>query len=136
MATWYSKHKYARVKSLKNEPLSQLTPGSKKCKIDEGKDGTPAPLSLFGTLSSPIPSFEMMTLTPLTTCSKGKGKVGKSVCEDLATTFGLAHNVIIDDELKGLLSIPSHELVSRHIHKLVQIFYSATLYYSLSIYTY
>nr|POF05715.1 hypothetical protein CFP56_32969 [Quercus suber] len=47
MATKYSKDKYASVKSLKNEPLSQLTPGLKKRKLDEGKDETLAPLFLF-----------------------------------------------------------------------------------------
>ena len=77
MATRYSKDKYARAKSLKNEPLSQLTPGSKKRKLDKGKDETPSPLSLFGTPSSPTNSLEMMTFIPPTTRSKGKGKVGK-----------------------------------------------------------
>ena len=42
MATRYSKDKYAHVKSLKNESLSLITPGSKKCKLDEGKDKTHA----------------------------------------------------------------------------------------------
>nr|POF22897.1 hypothetical protein CFP56_38184 [Quercus suber] len=74
MATRYSTNKYARVKGLKNDPLSQLTPGSKKRKLGEGKDETPAPLSLFGTPSSPTPSLEMITFTPLTTRSKGKSK--------------------------------------------------------------
>ena len=60
----------------------------------------------------------MMTFNPPTTHSKGKDKVGKSVREDLATNLGRAHNVITDDELKGLSSIPSHKLVSCHIHKL------------------
>ena len=79
MATRYSKDKYARVKNIKNEPLSQLTPRLKKHKIDEGKDKTPAPLSLFGTPSFPTSSLEMMNFTPLTTHSKRKGKVGKSI---------------------------------------------------------
>ena len=61
MSTTYSKDKYACVKSLKNEPLSLLTPRSQKRKLEEGKDETPAPLSLFGTSSSPTPSLEMMT---------------------------------------------------------------------------
>ena len=123
MATRYSKDKYAYVKNLKNEPLSLLTPRSKKHKLDEGKNETPFPLSLFGTRSSPMPSLEMMTFTPLTTCYKGKGKVGKSVWEDPTIALGRAHNIITYDELKGLSSIPSLELVSHHIHKLVQVFY-------------
>jgi len=61
-----------------------------------------------------------MASTPPITHSKGKRKVGKSVLE-LATALRRAHNVITDDELKGLTYIPSHELVSCHVHKLVQV---------------
>ena len=129
MATRYSKDKYARVKSLKNEPLSHITLGSKKRKLDKGKDEIPTPLSLFGTPSCPTPSLEMTTFSPPTTHSKGKAKVGKSVWDDLATALGRAHNVITDDELKGFSSIPSHELVSLYILKLVQVFYSMFLHY-------
>nr|POF02876.1 hypothetical protein CFP56_10933 [Quercus suber] len=90
-------------------------------RLYEGKDKTLALQSLFGTPSSPIPSLKMMTFNPSTTRSRGKAKVGKSVWDDPATTLGIAHNVVIDDELKGLSSIPSHKLVSCHIHKLVQV---------------
>ena len=41
MATRYSKDKYAHIKSLKNEPLSYITPRLKKHKLAEGKDETP-----------------------------------------------------------------------------------------------
>lgn len=61
----------------------------------------------------------MMTFIPPTTHSKEKGKVGKNVWEDPTTTLGRVHNFITNDELKGLSSVPSHELVSCHIHKLV-----------------
>ena len=134
MATRYCKDKYARVKSLKNEPLFHITPRSKKRKLDEGKDETPALKSLFGTPYSPTPSLEIMTFSPPTTHSKGEAKVGKSVWDDLAIAFERAHNVVTDDELKGLSSIPSHELVSRHIHKLVQVFHSTFLHHSSSSY--
>nr|POE81754.1 hypothetical protein CFP56_19954 [Quercus suber] len=63
----------------------------------------------------------MTALTPPITRSKGKGKIGKRVWDDPATALGRAHNVIMDEQLKGLSSVPSHELVSRHIHKLVQV---------------
>lgn len=134
MATRYNKDKYARVKSLKNESLSHITLGSKKCKLDEGKDETPVLKSLFGTPFSPIPSLKMMTFSPPTTCSKGKAKIGKSVSDNLATALEQAHNVITDDELRGLSFIPYHELVSRHINKLVQIFHLIFLHHSLSGY--
>nr|POF19554.1 hypothetical protein CFP56_48328 [Quercus suber] len=44
-----------------------------------------------------------------------------NVWDDLATVLGRAQNVITSDELKGLSSILSHELVSQHIHKLAQV---------------
>lgn len=124
MATMYSKDKYACVKSFKNEPLSLITPGSKRRKLDEGKDETLALQSLFCS-PSPTPSLEMMTFNPPTTCSKGK-----SVWDDPTTALGRAHNVVTNDGLKGLLSNPSHELVSPHIHKLVQVFHSTFLHHS------
>nr|POE95045.1 hypothetical protein CFP56_15113 [Quercus suber] len=40
---------------------------------------------------------------------------------DLATALGRAHNVISDERLKPLSSVPSHELVSHHVHKLVHV---------------
>ena len=63
----------------------------------------------------------MMMFSPHTSRSKGKSKVGKSVWEDPPIALGWAHNVIINEELKGLSSILSHKLVSRHINKLVQV---------------
>jgi len=39
----------------------------------------------------------------------------------LPKTLGRAHNVISDDELKVLSFVPSHELVSRHVHKLLHV---------------
>ena len=66
-------------------------------------------------------SPEVTTSTPPTTCSKGKGQVGKSFWDDPAIALGGTPNVVIDNELRGLLSIPSHELVSCHIHKMVQV---------------
>ena len=43
MATRYSKEKYARIRSLKNEPLSNFTADSKKRKLDEEKGETVSP---------------------------------------------------------------------------------------------
>ena len=127
MATRYSKDKHARVKGMKNEPLSQLAIDTKKCKLIEEKSETIISSSIHIVPSSPTSCFEMVTVTPPTTHSKGKSKIGKSIWEDLATDLGRVHNIIMDEELKGLASIPSHELVSRHIHKLVQVFYTIVI---------
>ena len=121
MVTRYSKDKYARIKDLKNEPLAKLTSDSKKRKFgDEKVDAAPSPIVNVAP-PSPTPSLEVNAVTPPLTRSKGKSKIGMSVWDDPATALGRAHNVITNDELKGLLSIPSYELVSRHIHKFMQV---------------
>ena len=127
MATRYSKDKYARIKDLKNEPLAKLTFDSKKRKFgDEKVDAAPSPTVNVAPHSLTL-SLEVTAVTPSLTRSKGKSKIGMSVWDDPATALGCAHNVIINDKLKGLSSIPSHELISRHIHKLVHVSNSALL---------
>ena len=78
-------------------------------------------LSILPHPPSPTPSLEVTAVTPPLTHAKGKTKVGMNVWDDPVTALGHAHNVITNDELKSLSSVPSHELVSRHIHKLVQV---------------
>ena len=127
MATRYSKDKYARIKDLKNEPLAKLTFDSKKRKFgDEKVDAAPSPTVNVAPYSLTL-SLEVIAVTPSLTRSKGKSKIGMSVWDDPATALGRAHNVITNDKLKGLSSIPSHELISRHIHKLVHVSNSALL---------
>lgn len=50
---------------------------------------------------------------------KGKSKVDASIWDDTTTTMGRAHNDVTLEKLKGLNFVPSHELLSHHIHKLV-----------------
>ena len=119
MATRYSKDKFARIKNLKNKPLANLTFDSKKRKLNNKNADTIALPSAHVTPSSPTSSLEVIVVTPPITRAKGKGKIGMSVWDDPTTTLGCAHNMITNDELKGLSSIPSYELINRHIHKLV-----------------
>ena len=121
MAARYSKDKYARIKNLKKEPLANLTSDLKKRKLSDEKAETAVLPPVHVAPSSPSLSLEVIAITSPITCAKGKDKVGRSVWNDPATALGRAHNVITNDELKGLSSIPSHKLVSRHIHKLVQV---------------
>ena len=79
MATRYSKEKYARIRSLKNEPLSNLNANLKKRKLGEEKGETVTLPPVHIAPSSPILSLEVTAFTPPTTHAKGKGKVGKSV---------------------------------------------------------
>ena len=132
MATRYNKEKYVHIRGLKNESLSNLAVDSKKRKLGEEKSETAILPSILIAPSSPTPSLKVTAFTPPTTRSKGKCKVGRSVWDDPATALGCAHNVIIDNELNSLLSIPSQELVNQYIHKLVQVcpffFFSILLY--------
>ena len=73
-------------------------------------------------VASPTVSLEELTpFRPKKTSSgdKGKGKIDATNWEDAITTLGRAHNVVTPNELKGLAKVLSHELVNRHIHKLV-----------------
>ena len=99
-----------------------LSLSQKKEKLGDKKGDTMVLPSVQIASSSITPSLEVTAFTPPTIRSKGKGKVGKSVWDNLGTTLGRAYNVVTDDELKSLTSIPSHELVSHHIHKLVQVY--------------
>nr|POE85055.1 hypothetical protein CFP56_40540 [Quercus suber] len=75
MATRYSKEKYAHIKNLKNEPLSNLTVDSKKRKLGDEKSEAIALPPIHIAPSSPTPSLEVTGFSPLTIHAKGKGKV-------------------------------------------------------------
>ena len=53
--------------------------------------------------------------------SKGNEKVGSSVWTDVEAAVDRAHELFTFGEMKEISSIPSHEMVSRHVHKLVQV---------------
>ena len=53
--------------------------------------------------------------------SKGKEKIGSSVWSDAEVAMDHANELLTPGEMKEISSIPSHEMVSRHVHKLVQV---------------
>ena len=53
--------------------------------------------------------------------SKEKEKVGSSVWSDAEAAVDCAHELFTPVEMKEISSTPSHEMVSRHVHKLVQV---------------
>uniref|UniRef100_A0A7N2RB25 Pentatricopeptide repeat-containing protein n=1 Tax=Quercus lobata TaxID=97700 RepID=A0A7N2RB25_QUELO len=113
MAIRYNKDKYARFRNLKNEPLSLITPRSKKRKLDEGKDETPALQSLFCTPSSPTPSLKMMNFSPLTTHSKWKAKStkAKEKVKELKEALKIEKKLVIqkDEEVQAALQRTNEE---------------------------
>ena len=53
--------------------------------------------------------------------SKGKEKIGSSVWSDAEVAMDHANELLTHGEMKEISSIPSHEMVSCHVHKLVQV---------------
>ena len=53
--------------------------------------------------------------------SKGKEKIGSSVWSDAEAAMDRANELLTPGEMKTISSIPSHEVVSHHVHKLVQV---------------
>ena len=53
--------------------------------------------------------------------SRGKQKIGSSVWSDAETAMDRANELLTPREMKGISNIPSHEMASRHVHKLVQV---------------
>ena len=53
--------------------------------------------------------------------SKGKEMVGSSVWSNVEVAVDRANEFFTLGEIKEISSTPSHEMVSRHVHKLVQV---------------
>lgn len=81
------------------------------------------PIASDPKVASLVAFVEEITPRPKRACGndKGKGKVDSSIWDNAATAMRRAHNVITPKELKGLNTVPSRELVSCHIYKLVQV---------------
>ena len=80
--------KYARIRGMKNDTLSQLATDLKRRKLHDEKGDAVVSLSVQIIPSSSTLSLEVTASTPPTTCSKGKGKVGKSFWDDPAIALG------------------------------------------------
>lgn len=52
---------------------------------------------------------------------KGKEKVGANVWANAEMALAQINEIVNLKELKELSSVPSHEMVNRHVHKLVQV---------------
>ena len=53
--------------------------------------------------------------------SKGKEKISSSVWSNAEAAMDCANELLTPGEMKTISSIPSHEVVSHHVHKLVQV---------------
>ena len=130
MTSKFNKEIYKKIKEKKNEPLSNI--GQRKLRFtDREKErekemvergsSTPALDLEEGQAALPGVSVEEVArpLKKWKVGSKGKEKIGSSVWSDAEAAMDRANELLTPGEMKENSSIPSHEMVSRHVHKLV-----------------
>ena len=123
MTNKFNQEMYARMKAKKNEPLSSL--GNKVVwVVENGTPITPTTSTLEATrMASSANSLKELTPRPKRqrTLAKGKEKVVSQtshVWDDVGLALARAYSA---EDLKVLSGIPSHMVMSRHIHKLIQM---------------
>lgn len=120
MTTKFNQELYAKMKAKKNNLLSSL--GKKVVLIfDKGTSITPT-TSIPKAMKTASPTTLLEEITPhpkrQKTTVKGKEKVGSqtsSVWDDAGLALAQALNAVTTEDLKVLSSVPSHEVVNRHI---------------------
>ena len=126
MMTKFNQKLYAWIKAKKNEPFSSIgqrrvrvVEKEKEKEVTEKCSSTPVPKE--GWAASPIVSIKEITphAKKHKTGDKGKEKVGASIQADAGATLARVNEVVMLEEMKEISSVPSHEMVSRHVHKLV-----------------
>ena len=128
MTSKFNKEMYNKIKGKKNEPLSsigqrrlRITDKEKEKEVLERGSSTPTLDLDEGLAASPGISVEEVTRPSKKqkVASKGKEKVGASVWSDVETAMDRANELLTPGEMREITSVPSHEMVSRHVHKLV-----------------
>ena len=136
MTSKFNKEMYKKIREKKNEPLSSI--GQKKLRFTDKeketekekekeivKRGSSTPILelVDGQKASPDVSIEEVAcpFKRQKVGSKGKEKVGSSFWSDAEVAVDRAHEFFTLGEMKEIYSTPSHEMVSHHVHKLVQV---------------
>ena len=133
MTSKFNKEMYRKIREKKNEPLSSISQRKprftdkekekeREKEIVERGSSTPVLELEEGQATSPGVSIEELAhpLKKQKVGSKGKKKVGSSIWYDAEAAMDHANELLTPGEMKEISSIPSHEMVSRHVHKLVQ----------------
>ena len=135
MTTKFNKDMYAKMRSKKDEPLSNI--GKKTMRVT-GKGPSVAPLvsvnpivSVTETMKTASPTTlveEIPTLGSkrprVSSKEKEKEKVdsrSSTIWDDERLVVDMAHEVVIAADLKALSDVPLNEVASRHVHRLVQV---------------
>ena len=135
MTTKFNKDTYAKMRSKKDEPLSNI--GKKTMRVT-GKGPSVAPLvsvnpivSVTETMKTASPTTlveEIPTLGSkrprVSSKEKEKEKVdsrSSTIWDDERLVVDMAHEVVTAADLKALSDVPLNEVASRHVHRLVQV---------------
>ena len=94
MTSKFNKEMYKKIKEKKNEPLSSI--GQKKLRFTDKE-------------REKEKEKEMVE------------KVGSSIWSDAEAVVDRVNEFFTLGEMKEISSTPSHEMVNRHVHKLVQV---------------
>lgn len=124
MMTKFIQELYAKMKARKNEPLSIL--GKKVVwVVEKGTLIAPA-TSILEAMRTTPPTTSLEKITPCPkrkkTAAKGKKMVGSqtsNIWDDVGLALMRAHNAVTAKDFKMLFGVPSNEVVSHHIHKLI-----------------
>ena len=131
MTTKFNKDMYAKMRSKKDEPLSNL--GKKTVRVT-GTGSASIPLSIVPSIASettrtasPTVSLEEIP-TPGSkrprVVGKGKEKTDtrpSTIWDDESLAVERAHEVVTSADLKALSDLSLNDVASRHVHKLVQV---------------
>ena len=133
MTTKFNKDMYAKMRSKKDEPLSNL--GKKTVRVT-GKGPAPNPLSSVPPIASATETTRMASPTvsieeiptpgskrPRVT-GKEKEKVdtrSSTIWDDERLAMDRAHEVVTPADLMAFFDKSLIEVASRHVHKLVQV---------------
>ncbi|XP_050265136.1 uncharacterized protein LOC126709091 [Quercus robur] len=133
MTTKFNKDMYAKMRSKKDEPLSNL--GKKVVRVT-GKGPAPTPLSVVPLIApeatrtaSPTASIEEIA-TPGSKrqrlADKGKEKEKadirpSTIWDDERLAVDRAHEVVTPADLRALSDMSLNDIASLHVHKLVQV---------------
>ena len=115
-----------KMRGKKNEPLSSIRKRTVQI-VEKGVSVTPpAPVTKPSRTTSPTTSVEEITSIwkrPRVE-DKEKDKAdsrSSSVFDDAGLAMSRAQESFSTEELKVFSGVPSHEIVGRHIHKLIQV---------------
>ena len=126
MTTKFNQEMYAKIKGKKNEPLSnihqkrlRITDKEKKKEMMERGSSTPTLDEGHATSSGVSIEEVVLPWKRRKTGDKGNEKIGSNVWANVGVAMALANEHLTLEEMKEISDVPSHEMVSRHVHKLV-----------------